>query len=812
MSLVFQSPAWLWLLALVPLVWFMPRRLRDVPHGMLRSLCLALLVLGLARPALLSQGGAEHHAIIVDTSASVAADARAQAGARATALVTGARGGERIVRIDVGDATASPLGAALAAALREIPVSAAGSVTVFSDGLSTERDISREIAALSARGVPVHVVPLPAAAGPPRPTALEPTGLLRAGHTARLRVDLAGTGTADVRLVGPGGELARADGVVCDGAVSVHLEIEPAEAGFLPLRVVTGDGVGSALARTVPVDRPLRVLHLGGRVGDGGARLEDLLGAGFDLDEQDVTPGADRLASYDAIVVDDRPVESLPDDEQTRLAAAVSADGAGLLMCGGGGVFGPGGYHDTPLGDILPVECAQKEEKRDPSTTLVVIIDTSGSMGGTRVQLAKEVARLAIRRLLPHDKVGIVEFFGAKRWAAPIQPASNSIEIERALNRLDAGGGTVILPAIEEAFYGMQNVQTRFKHVLVLTDGGVERGAFEPMLRRMADEGMNVSTVLIGPEAHSEFLVSMSNWGKGRFYNVPNRFNLPELMLKQPTTARLPAYRPGVQPVTAHGGPSWWGDVNPASLPPISGHVETVARPGAEVLVETAAGAHPVLASWAYGLGRVTALTTEPVGPGTATWREWKDYGRVLARVLTRTATRSPPFLFDLHRDGGMVTVRAARVTTRDVRPEVRTLDASGEQSEPVAMRQRADGIYTARIPAADGEDLRLAAGAAGAPESRLVSPAVAEHARELQVDPRHALDLVALAEATGGEVVELAGAAAFRPRAAGGLNARTATSLLPLAWLLAILAYLADLLHRRFPRRFPRRAQEGVS
>ena len=123
--------------------------------------------------------------------------------------------------------------------------------------------------------------------------------------------------------------------------------------------------------------------------------------------------------------------------------------------------FGTGGYFETPIASVLPVEMIQKEEKRDPSTTLVVIVDTSGSMSGERVQLAKECARLAIRRLLPHDKVGIVEFYGTKQWAAPIQSAANAIDIQRALNRLDAGGGTVILPAIEEAFYALQNVDRK---------------------------------------------------------------------------------------------------------------------------------------------------------------------------------------------------------------------------------------------------------------------------------------------------------------------------------------------------------------
>ena len=303
--------------------------------------------------------------------------------------------------------------------------------------------------------------------------------------------------------------------------------------------------------RCVPVDDPLRVAYLGARVQGAPARLGELLGDGFEIT-------ADGVEGADVVLLDDRPARSVPAERQQSLASAVAEGRAGLVMAGGEASFGPGGYHEEPLEELLPVEFVQTEEKRDPSTTLVVIIDTSGSMGGNRVQLAKEVSRLAIRRLLPHDKVGLVEFYGAKRWAVPIQPASNSIEIERALNRLDAGG-TVILPAIEEAYYGLKNVRTRYKHVLILTDGGVETGAFEPLLRRMADDGMNVSTVLIGPDAHSEFLVNIANWGQGRFYSVPNRFNLPEILLKQPASAKLPAYRPQATAVRARGGASWWG-------------------------------------------------------------------------------------------------------------------------------------------------------------------------------------------------------------------------------------------------------------
>ena len=72
---------------------------------------------------------------------------------------------------------------------------------------------------------------------------------------------------------------------------------------------------------------------------------------------------------------------------------------------------------------------------------------------------------------------------------------------------LGASGGTVLFPAIEECYYALKNVQTRYKHVLVVTDAGVETGPYESLLRKMSDEGIAVSTVLVGPGRHSEFLI-----------------------------------------------------------------------------------------------------------------------------------------------------------------------------------------------------------------------------------------------------------------------------------------------------------------
>ena len=746
----FLAPGFLLLLPLAAAPWLWRKARQQPQHTALRSLCLALALLALARPAAVQSDDRIHAVLLTDQSASLSATESARAQAALSEWQQKLPSQVQLSSAAAVDADWT-LQDALAAVTTQIPAAEPAAVFLASDGQS-RRDWQPTLEQQNELELPLYAVPLSSDPAELRIVGLETPDGLRVGHPATVRLWLSG-GPARVRVqlsspMQP--ELQASAEAWVDGRSNIDVSFEPNQAGFMPLQAelqsleLNGGHDfrvdDNRWSKTVAVQPALPVLYLGQRTQQGRERLNELLGSGFDLHGSDDLDNVD-LGQYAAVIVDDRRANTVSDSFQQKLLQAVTNDGLGLLMCGGSGAFGPGGWHDTALADLLPVEFQQKEEKRDPSTTLVVIIDTSGSMGGNRVQLAKEVSRLAIRRLLPHDKVGIVEFYGAKRWAAPIQPASNSIELERALNRLDAGGGTVILPAVEEAFYGLQNVQTRYKHVLILTDGGVETGPFESMMRRMADKGMNVSTVLIGSQAHSEFLVNLANWGKGRFYHVPNRFNLPEIILKQPASAKLPAYRPGQFEVQTRGGSAWWGSADAKQLPQVDGYVECRLRPDAEVVVKTMEGGHPILASWRYGAGRVTALTTEPTGPGTASWAEWEGFGSFMAQVVQRTAAdQVSPFRFELQRSGNQMHVVAnGNTASKDLAQPV-------TQPELTWMRSGA-AQFTSSFAWPAEQALELTA----AGPHYAVSPAWADRAPELQVDPIHVMPLAEIAGASGG-------------------------------------------------------------
>jgi Ca-activated chloride channel homolog len=820
----FLEPNFLWLLPLVVALWFWPRAVTgraDLRAFLLRAAALVLVVLALARPVADTSVERGDAVVVLDASGSATAAPVLPEGvrdfvrgARRAALVTigavqlGPKDAELFdARLSLArDGSSSPLGAALEAAGGLVPSGVPGAVLLFTDARATRSDFAAGAQALAERGIPTFVSRTSATEPNGLPLSVEPLGTLRVGHTGRVRVR--GLGATDsVRLESGDGVLAEAFATSADGRFDAVLEFEPPTAGFVAVRVVAAGGEARA---TLAVQDPLRVAYLGGRIQGGGEALGQLLGAGFDVRttprsddgslDEDAAGAVERLlGDAPLVVLDDMPAEALPEGLLEELAERVEQRGTGLVMSGGSAAFGPGGYADTALEAVLPVDFVQREEKRDPSTTLVVIIDTSGSMGGERVQLAKEVARLAIQRLLPHDKVGLVEFYGAKRWAAPIQPASNHIEIERAINRLDAGGGTVILPAIEEAYYGLQNIETRYKHVLVLTDGGVERGAFEPLLRRMADKGMTVSTVLVGGNLHSEFLVDIANWGKGRFYSVPNRFNIPEVLLKQPTSAQLPSYRTGNYAVDARGGSVWWGGERPTDLPDIAGYVESEARPGADVTLQVADTGQPLAASWMWGAGRVGAFMTEPVGTGTEPWSDWPEYGRFMGRFLARCASPDDgPYRFEARRQGHEVVVLAtARFegANANMRPAART-----SQDRAFDFVEVGRGIFEARLASDPERELWLGvghtdAGARMVEDRRLVVPSAS--VPEVAVDPADQLDLDRLAAATGGGSLATTGLR-FGSRTPTG----AVRSLAPLLALLAVLLYLVDVLLRRLPRR----------
>lgn len=561
-----------------------------------------------------------------------------------------------------------------------------GVIHLFSDFSESSGSIARETDALARRGIPVFAHFTPSAM--PQAPVLSKFSVplhIGTGETAEVEFSLFLPHPAPLRLVlrdESGAELARMERKFSSGVQSFTLPFSLSGAGERELIAeINGRRAGSHPLR---VDAPLRALLISPRPEEDAAALNRMFASRLSVAQRT----ADSVfASYPLLIFGENGVNQLSRKELAEVAHLAERGTGLLLFTGRSPLFAPGSV-PAEFEKILPLRPSGNALERTPTTALVIIIDTSGSMSGTRLALARETARLALDKLRDCDMAGIVEFHGRRRWAAPMQSASNHLELRRALNRLNAGGGTVILPAVEEAFYALRNVDTRLKHVLILTDGGVERGDFDGLLRRMAQSDITVSTVMVGP-GQSDFLARLALLGGGRFYNAASRFALPELNFRQSGREALPPYREGVFRVE-RGVSVPFTERLPENLT-VSGVSETEFMPGSVEFLR--GGGLPLAAFRSCGLGTAAVIASELSGPWVRNLSAdpaWTGMLAGLARALP-DPVKSRRFDFrslSMNRDVHI------RIDSSSEHPELFVELRSGGGAERMRLVRGSDGAF----------------------------------------------------------------------------------------------------------------------
>ena len=109
------------------------------------------------------------------------------------------------------------------------------------------------------------------------------------------------------------------------------------------------------------------------------------------------------LQNYELLVLSNVPATALTQRQMELARTYVQDLGGGFMMLGGDQSFGLGGYYKTVLEEILPVRSDFEKEKEKPGLGMVLVIDKSGSMGGEKIELAKEAAKSAAELLGPRD-------------------------------------------------------------------------------------------------------------------------------------------------------------------------------------------------------------------------------------------------------------------------------------------------------------------------------------------------------------------------------------------------------------------------
>jgi Ca-activated chloride channel family protein len=546
------------------------------------------------------------------------------------------------------DGEQTNLAAALSLATGLFPAGRARHVVLLSDGVETQGDVLAAARSAAVQGI---VIDTRAVQGPVRPDARvvrlrssrarSPEGAPIA-LTAELESSI--SGSARLRLFENGIEVESRAVALEAGVPRVETFRRTPEASDLYRYLVRLEGVredvlpenDEAMALVEVQGRPLFLLiegaanearHLRAAMATAGLVLEARAPEAF-------PDSLEALSAYDGVVFCNVPAPRVGEQAMVLLYDYVERLGGGFAMIGGPQSFGLGGYERTPIEYLLPVRLQPPDKEERYATALCLVLDRSGSMGGLKIEICKSAAIATAEMLTPKDFLGVVAFDSAAHWIVPMTRADEHDAIRAQISRLNAGGGTNIQPGMLAARTALQDTPARVKHMIVLSDGRSAGGSYRELAAQCLAADITVSTVGVGEGADNVLLADIAQAGGGKHYATADPGSIPRIFSQDAAThlrrlVREGAFQP--QQVEAHPMLAGW---RAADAPTLLGYVKTERKPTGQVPLVTDKG-DPLLATWRFGLGTVTAFTSDCSARWAASWiGGWPGYSQFWGQVL----------------------------------------------------------------------------------------------------------------------------------------------------------------------------------
>ena len=170
---------------------------------------------------------------------------------------------------------------------------------------------------------------------------------------------------------------------------------------------------------------------------------------------------------------------------------------------------------DGKVKDVKITSLSKGKMKQDVSVMLVV--DTSGSMGGTPLEDTKDAVRKFVNNASADVRIGLTGFNHIASLICAPEISRRGLLIE--LDKLEADGGTDISNALSTASEGISRMSGR-KIIILLSDGAdgsVDR--IDQVLQSVNIAGITVYTIGFGG-ADSDYLTKIATSCGGKYYEA----------------------------------------------------------------------------------------------------------------------------------------------------------------------------------------------------------------------------------------------------------------------------------------------------
>jgi Ca-activated chloride channel homolog len=174
-------------------------------------------------------------------------------------------------------------------------------------------------------------------------------------------------------------------------------------------------------------------------------------------------------------------------------------------------------------------------EDRAP-LALAIVIDTSGSMSGDKIETSKRSVVELLRQMRSDDEVALVRYNESSELVQPLANVGSvrSSLIER-VGQFSAGGGTEIPSALERGLRALSAASPgRVKRVILASDGlDSNRTQSERLARNALDSRITVSALGIGLDFDESYMSGVATAGRGNFAYVKDGLALASFLSRE---------------------------------------------------------------------------------------------------------------------------------------------------------------------------------------------------------------------------------------------------------------------------------------
>ncbi|MCM1105578.1 MAG: VWA domain-containing protein [Blautia sp.] len=548
------------------------------------------------------------------------------------------------------DKTATNFEEAISRALAMIPADGAGRIVILTDGKETKGDITGAASALVSRRIELLAKTYEVSAK--KDVYMENVELpsyLHPGDAYTMTVAVESNYETDA-------ELQVWSGTIQTEAYSVHLnsgtnqfkfrqKVEGGDMESFEVRVAApGDGCeenNSYHAYSVVESAP-KVLLVSGMDEDSG-QFEALLSAvnvKYNTVSAINAPDTlETLLDYKSIILENVYLADLPEGFLENVETYVKDYGNGLICCGGEDSFALGGYRESVLEQVLPVDMQLRGVNEIPSMVMVMIIDHSGSMsedlgsGATNLDLAITAAETAVDQLRSSDYVGVLTFDDRYEWVVKPTLCEDKQEIKDKIETVAEGGGTTIKPSLWAALKEVTDCEADIRHVVLLTDGQGETSNYSDVTAAYKDADVTLSTVGVGTSADNRLLEQIAESCGGRYYYSDMAEDIPKIFAQEVFLSGDTYLQNGEFALAVNGGNEITRGLFAEGWPVLHGYVSATPKNSARQLIASEKD-DPVLTVMQYGLGHTVAWNTDVTNQWTSGFAGQEDYAALWRRIV----------------------------------------------------------------------------------------------------------------------------------------------------------------------------------